>query len=305
MNSDFFPAGLAKGAMAICLPSGKELMSEPEFAKWWEQRGLCETGFLDSLRKHLAKLLGLSFRQLGLVCDSAILGPKSSWDTSRPLVAVVRQHVQLDEADHGRFLQAANDGLEEKVSEFLEMPCQPDPHAMFLTSALHVAAGCGYLEMVRSLLEAGANKDRDDIGQFDFGDSLPIRMTPLGAAAYRGHVEVVGCLLEAGADLNKEDGRQYTPLLRAVWCGHMAILQILLAAGADTEACNTGGETPLIAAASQGDAWMVRRLLKAKADADVACGRGGTALAYAAAAGFWLVVRCLLAQMSGDRAERC
>ncbi|CAJ1362801.1 unnamed protein product [Effrenium voratum] len=139
-------------------PGPEELMSEPEFAKWW-QRGLCETGF-DPLRKHLAKLLGLSFRQLGLVCDSAILGPKSSWDTSRPLVAVVRQHVQLDEADHGRFLQAANDGLEEKVSEFLEMPCQPDVEDKIRSAAAFVESDCGQWRARRLLLLRGANLPR-------------------------------------------------------------------------------------------------------------------------------------------------
>ena len=57
-------------------------------------------------------------------------------------------------------------------------------------TALILAAQSGHVEVVRLLLEAGADKDvADDDGA-----------TALMEAAYRGHVEVVRLLLEAGAD---------------------------------------------------------------------------------------------------------
>ena len=55
-------------------------------------------------------------------------------------------------------------------------------------SLLHVAAGRGYVEMARFLMEIGAGHDRDDNGY-----------TPLCHAAWRGHVQVVELLLEGGA----------------------------------------------------------------------------------------------------------
>ena len=54
-----------------------------------------------------------------------------------------------------------------------------------------MAAHKGHLEVVRILVESGANKDQ---GNTDDG------MTPLSIAAQEGHVEVVRFLVESGAN---------------------------------------------------------------------------------------------------------
>ena len=55
---------------------------------------------------------------------------------------------------------------------------------------LCIAAQRGHLEVVRVLVESGANKDQ---GKTDDG------ATPLFVAAHEGHLEVVRFLVEAGA----------------------------------------------------------------------------------------------------------
>ena len=59
------------------------------------------------------------------------------------------------------------------------------------TTPLHLAAANRHLEVVRFLVESGANKDQ---GRTDTG------ATPLYTAAWTGHLEVVRFLEESGAN---------------------------------------------------------------------------------------------------------
>ena len=69
-------------------------------------------------------------------------------------------------------------------------------------SALHVAARGGWVEMVRVLLECGADVDR----------MARYLMTPLHVASQLGHAGVVEALLAAGANVNWRSKRGQTPL---------------------------------------------------------------------------------------------
>ena len=71
---------------------------------------------------------------------------------------------------------------------------------------LHFAAYRGCEEVVRTLLEHGANKDQTD----NDGD------TPLHLAADWGHAEVVRILLQYGADKDQTSNDGDTPLQLAV-----------------------------------------------------------------------------------------
>ena len=80
---------------------------------------------------------------------------------------------------------------------------------------LFVAAQNGHLEVIRFLVESGANRDR---GRTDTGG------TPLFIAAQRGHLEVVRFLVESGA--NKDQGRTNdgaTPLFTAAQNGDLEV----------------------------------------------------------------------------------
>ena len=90
-----------------------------------------------------------------------------------------------------------------------------------------MAATGGHLEVVRTLLEVGADKDK---ATTDTG------ATPLFTAAVIGHLEVVRTLLEAGADKDKAStDTGATPLFMAAENGHLEVVRTLLEAGADND----------------------------------------------------------------------
>ena len=68
---------------------------------------------------------------------------------------------------------------------------------------LYSAANKGYLEIVKLLIENGAdiNKSNND------------GWTPLYSAADKGHLEVVKLLIENGADINKSNNNGWFTLL--------------------------------------------------------------------------------------------
>jgi len=77
---------------------------------------------------------------------------------------------------------------------------------------LHFAANNGHVDVVRFLLEKGANVNaQDHRGR-----------TPLHLAALDGHVDVVRFLLEKGANVNAQDHRGRTPL--CIWQHMMGML---------------------------------------------------------------------------------
>ena len=76
------------------------------------------------------------------------------------------------------------------------------------------AAECGYVEVVRVLIKAGANLNDAD-GR------------PLLSAVESGDVEVVRVLVEAGADPNQAAEDNTTPLSIAKSLGNAAVLLAL------------------------------------------------------------------------------
>ena len=70
-------------------------------------------------------------------------------------------------------------------------------------TALMAASSEGHAEIVRLLLEAGADKDMKD------GTSRS-NLTALMLATSKGHVEIVSLLLDAGANPNMQDWHNRT-----------------------------------------------------------------------------------------------
>jgi ankyrin repeat protein len=109
------------------------------------------------------------------------------------------------------------------------------------------------VEVVRTLVEAGANVDAPDDQGF----------RSLHIAAQEGHVEVVRTLLEAGADVEASAGDGSRPVHSAAHGGCADTIGALLELGVDLHAATQGGRTALHAASSSE---AVHSLLEAGAD---------------------------------------
>lgn len=105
---------------------------------------------------------------------------------------------------------------------------------------LGLAVESGLSEIVRTLLEAGANPDNG-------GSTTPLDL----AVASRDH-DLVEILLQAGADIERELEGGHTPLMTAAATGDVMLIKRLLRAGARPRRTNDEGETPMAIARAMG-----------------------------------------------------
>lgn len=141
------------------------------------------------------------------------------------------------------------------------------------TTPLYRAAVDGHHEIVRLLLEYGADPDRPSGG--------PEEGLPLCAAACWGHAETVQALIEGGADPDAREEGGWTALLWAAATGDLESADILLDAGADPDLADDDGDTPLTLAALVGAYGIVWSLLEHGADPSAPGWDGATALEIA------------------------
>lgn len=108
-------------------------------------------------------------------------------------------------------------------------------------SPLHLAAHCGFQDMVEVLVDAGADVN----ARTRWGE------TPLYIAVEQGRTGMVEFLLARGADADITGNRHYCddmPLGLAVSMGRLDLVKALLAGGADASIKSNTGKTPLHAA---------------------------------------------------------
>ena len=200
-------------------------------------------------------------------------------------------------------------------------------------TGLYIASSRGYANVVRSLIDRGANLNaRCTDCDTDCGDQV---WTPLHAAIYNDHPDIVVLLLEGGADpetRSSEDqtalsmassrGRanivrslidrgadlnakskdkhqksyyvQGAPLFMAIEEEYRDIVLLLLEGGADTEVWNSYQKTPLYMASCFGPADIVRQLISHGADLNAESEFGYTALHGASSDGRPEILRILL-----------
>ena len=94
-------------------------------------------------------------------------------------------------------------------------------------TALIAAAHLGHVEVVKTLIHAGAPLDHVN----NLNWTALIESIVLGDGGH-DHIETLRALVDAGADVNLPDGRGYTPLRLAKERSYQTMVELLLAAGA-------------------------------------------------------------------------
>jgi ankyrin repeat protein len=138
------------------------------------------------------------------------------------------------------------------------------------------AAKNGNLEVVRSLIKAGADPNQ----------AAADGSTAVHWAVHDDNLPILNELLAAGARPNNFTRYKIAPLTLAAQNGNAAIVERLLDAGADPDTASEEGQTALMTAARNGSVEVVRALLKRGAQVDLRESfRGQTALMFAAGEG--------------------
>ena len=138
----------------------------------------------------------------------------------------------------------------------------------------------GHLEIMRLLLEHGA-----DVDAWDFSDLL------LNDASKDGRAEVVHLLLQHNADVNSRGYTNWTPLQGASFFGQTKVVQLLLDRGA---AIDTPSNYPLRLAITKNYFEIVQLLLEHGADVNIRNERDRTPYQVAESAGLTEIARLLL-----------
>lgn len=126
------------------------------------------------------------------------------------------------------FTDALRTGKVNVVKKYLDNGSATVNEKSFAWSALQMAADKGHLDVVKLLVENGA--------ELEYAHPVN-KMTALHLAAYSGHDDVVKYLLSKGADPNRKMSRGVS-ILRAVKDqGHTSTVAILEAAGAKDDGC--------------------------------------------------------------------
>jgi uncharacterized protein len=123
--------------------------------------------------------------------------------------------------------------------------------------ALVLAARAGQDELVREMIQRGAELDRAGDDGF----------TALGAAAFAGRRSTVRLLVRAGADPARWGATGQSALHLAAFAGHIGVIDELLRLKVDVEGLNRQRESALDIAANAGQQDVLGRLLEAGADA--------------------------------------
>jgi ankyrin repeat protein len=147
-------------------------------------------------------------------------------------------------------------------------------------TALHWAVQCRKLDIVKLLLQKGA--DPEHKGSLRQAKNGPKTGTPLGLAVCSSNVEAAKLLLEQKVDINGRDHLSMTPLALSVSKNTPSMTAFLLQHGANPDTGNAAGKTALHIAASLGDEKFVTMLLKSGASVNVADVHGLTPI-YGAA----------------------
>jgi ankyrin repeat protein len=152
-------------------------------------------------------------------------------------------------------------------------------------NAMTIAAKFGYIQIVRELLEHGANVNAAN----DDG------ITALMEASLINKLIIVQYLIDHGANVNQRDNAGRTALIFACAKSFPSMIKYLISAGADVNAHDTVGNTALhILCRMNQHVHKLELLLENGANVNAADNGGRTALMEASLKNNLLSVRCLI-----------
>jgi hypothetical protein len=144
----------------------------------------------------------------------------------------VSSHGQSNE----RLWQAAFSGDLEGVKSAVGQGAAVDFKGQSGFTPLNAAARNGHLEIVKYLVEHGADIDKSDNSR---------DKTPLLAASFKGHFDIVKYLVEKGAKVNVQSINGFTPLHDAAYVGNFEVVKYLVEHGADVRIRNKHNQTAI------------------------------------------------------------
>ncbi|XP_013168101.1 PREDICTED: E3 ubiquitin-protein ligase mib1 [Papilio xuthus] len=154
-------------------------------------------------------------------------------------------------------------------------------------TALQAAAQNGHVEVIRALVEAGAEADAEDRD----GDRAAHH------AAFGDEPAALRALAAAGADLNARNRRRQTPLHIAVNKGHLGVVRTLLQLAVHPSLQDSEGDTPLHDAISKKRDDILTLLLDHGADMTRTNNNGFNALHHAALRGNPSAMKIMLGKL--------
>lgn len=187
--------------------------------------------------------------------------------------------------------KAIKEGNAASVQEALQSGCDVNDTFGGSYTALMAAVYKGDLEIIKLLVQAGAELDSYDSSgntpfMFAFYDTTPKpavvayllslnvdtniindqEYTPLILASLNNHVASIKLLIEAGVNIEEKGQSNATALLLATGNNCVEAVKALASAGADIETRNEFSLTPLMTAAFDNQGSMLRTLIKLGAD---------------------------------------
>ena len=192
---------------------------------------------------------------------------------------------------NAEFRKAARVGNTAKVGQLLKQGADVNTEDGAGT-ALMWAAGWGYTETVKVLIDAGANVNAT--GKHDHTALMMSAGAAVGAVR-ESHTETVKVLVEAGADVSAKQKDGKTALMFAAVNGHTEIVEILERAESQTKStAYVDINAELVEAVYSGNTARVEQLLRQGAEVNVEQKNGWTVLMSAAHGGHAETVQLLI-----------